>query len=292
MAQLSILVNCFAIVTTVVHARSVSSAVHLRRLGQPYAASPAPALPPPPPVADGSRLYSHDSCGACHFKAACGCQPALEYLACFTQNCRPSNHSTFAAACDGLRDMCSADVDIRCAAAKTGCTSSFHELSAGGIGFSLDLGNAKDNAFCGPFGKCVGSFSVKARIHKGKDAKSSKVWLECGIPKAASVDLEKKEDWETCTVQAIGDEVVCDLPMGNLQLKADESKKSYCVLTKGKGGKPLTKRVWTKIGNVHEAQVKIDEEDPEHTLPNSASPTTSQVAYALLAQTLLGVMWM
>jgi hypothetical protein len=183
--------------------------------------------------------------------------------------------------------MCSADLDIKCNGAASKCASGLHELKAEGTGYTLDLLHAKEDAYCGPYGKCVGSFSIKARISKADAADKSEVWLECGLPKTSSPDVKNKKDWDKCMVEAVGTEAVCDLPLGNWTLKAEETKKSYCVLTRGKGGETLTKKVWTKIENVHEKELKLTNDEE-----SGAMTTKSQVFYVLLVQSLVGIMWM
>jgi len=78
------------------------------------------------------------------------------------------------------------------------------------------------------------------------------IFLECGIPKSAKADINKADDWITCSSEVTGDDATCDLPM--MTLEAQRSLESYCVLTEGKGGKQLTQPVWRNVSNTVKKQ--------------------------------------
>lgn len=281
MGLLSILVAQWALTAVSLPTKSaapngVISAVSLRG----NSPAPAPVSPAAPAAGEykqnmtedgrGPRghFYYAESCEDCFYKSAfCGCKPAMEYFACLTNHCHAADASKFADKCAALESSCFADVDIECMGPKTVCTSKFNQLPFGGLGLSVILDDAEDKAYCGPFGKCIGKFRMKATIHRsvpyGSKAAAAPspanapapVWLECGIPKKSVAEpaFEDKEDWITCQAQATGDVVGCDLPMrSGAALKAEQSEKGYCVLTDGQGGKQLTSPTWVVITNSHE----------------------------------------
>merc|ERR1719401_269020 len=94
----------------------------------------------------------------------------MEYLACVTKHCKPSDSNNFATTCAKLESQCSSDLQIQCLGPNTFCTSKFHQLPTGGFGLSLDLTDAAKDAYCGPFGKCIGKYHMKAVIHMARNA--------------------------------------------------------------------------------------------------------------------------
>jgi hypothetical protein len=156
---------------------------------------------------------------------------------------------------------------------------------------SWDTNSVFENAFCGPFGKCIGNIHMTVLIHKApepaaslppraessKDAASKQpcaqsghigetaaskavevgggavshtasAWLECGLPKTNTADIDRKEDWILCTSEVQGESASCDLPM-MAKLEAAQAIETYCVLTGGKGGRKITQPVWRNIAN-------------------------------------------
>lgn len=126
--------------------------------------------PAPAPYEDerGPRghFYYSDGCEDCVYKAnQCGCEPAMEYLACATKHCSSSTDSEFAAKCAAVATNCSAELEINCDGAKTSCKSKYNQLPEGGIGLSLDLSVVDDDAYCGSKGACLGTVHMKAYVH-------------------------------------------------------------------------------------------------------------------------------
>merc|ERR1719183_3052918 len=185
---------------------SAVSIVHLRGV-----AGPAPAAPAAPADDRGERghFYYSDGCEDCFYKGAqCGCQPALEYFACLTKHCHTANRTKFAEKCTALGSKCFNDLNIDCRGPDTVCTSKFHQLPLGGLGLTVEVGEKE--AFCGPFGKCIGHITMKAKVVNAPkpkpqepkaaspapgpapgpasaptaaDVPPTPLWLECGLPK-------------------------------------------------------------------------------------------------------------
>lgn len=233
------------------------------------------------------HFYYSNTCSDCVYKGSgCGCEPAVEYLACVTKHCSKANTTMFAEKCVAMGDKCNSELDIDCRGPETVCKSKYHQLAgnpAGGIGLTVDISN--NNAYCGPHGVCIGKLTMTAEIYRRAEPKlevapkvgaaspgpapshapvaaapaaaavsappAPPVWLECGLPKGPKADINVKEDWSTCQVAVKGDSAHCDLPMFK-ELEAGDSKKGYCVLTDGKDGKRLTQAAMSKIINVHE----------------------------------------
>lgn len=226
------------------------------------------------------HFYYATKCEDCFYKGdGCGCEPAVEYFACLTKHCHGSDSPFFADKCTSLGNNCSADLNIKCRGADTVCESRFSQLPTGGLGFSLDVD--EDDAFCGPNGKCIGELGLAVHLQKQEKkaapkvapaptvgapsaappvhevaapAKedSSKIWLECGLAKSDSADIDESSDWNLCQKQVTGDSAKCMVPMFK-QLQAGANKKAYCMLTEGKNGKRLTSPQWTQVINVHKA---------------------------------------
>jgi len=229
------------------------------------------------------HLYYAQSCGDCVYRGEqCGCEPAVEYFACLTKHCYPSNNTFFAEKCSTLSNKCSKELDVQCRGSETVCKSKFNQLPVGGLGFSLDI--VEDNAYCGPHGVCIGKIGLKVHIHNGpkekeatkapkvtvaspapgpmmaappapaaaasKKDEAEKIWLECGLPKKDGADIEAKQDWILCQQEVKGEEASCNVAMFK-ELQAGANKKGYCVLTQGKDGKRLTSPHWSAVINVH-----------------------------------------
>lgn len=113
------------------------------------------------------HFYHADSCGDCFYKSEyCGCYPAMEYLACVTKHCPSENQTVLATRCSHIQSQCSQEVDVQCAGADTTCKPKWNQFPTGGLGFFLDRDGAEDSAYCGPFGKCIGTFDMKVKIHR------------------------------------------------------------------------------------------------------------------------------
>jgi len=105
-------------------------------------------------------------CQKCFYHGAqCGCQPAMDYLACLTAHCYPSNQTEFATMCSALQSHCQSELAIDCRGAETVCQGKYNQLSSGGLGLSWDPAAAFENAFCGPFGQCIGEINMHVNIH-------------------------------------------------------------------------------------------------------------------------------
>jgi hypothetical protein len=112
------------------------------------------------------HFYNADSCDDCVYKAAdCGCEPSMEYFACLTKHCSASNSTAFGDKCAQHSSDCSGQLDINCRGPATSCKSKYFQLPEGGIGLSLDLNHTEDDAYCGPFGKCIGKIHMKVNVH-------------------------------------------------------------------------------------------------------------------------------
>lgn len=270
----------------------------LRGVGAPAAASSSSTAAKKPSAAkkpfvdergERGHFYYADKCEDCFYKGAqCGCQPAMEYMACLTKHCTGANETAFAEKCTALGSKCAQDIDIDCRSHNTVCHSKHHQLPAGGVGLKVEV--VEDEALCGPFGKCIGQLRMKATIINGPKstddavegaapapsapaaaspapasaspaaADAPQVWLECGLPNKEKADIDSKEDWNICQAEADGAEADCDLPLPDNWIKASEKLNAYCLLKESEEGKRLTQPSWHAISNVHE---KPKEEAPE-----------------------------
>lgn len=291
------------------HSAGVLSA-HLRGVSAPAAASSAPDSEEKngssTPASDkknttpfvddrGERghFYYSDACEDCFYKGdECGCEPATEYFACLTKHCFSSNRSRFAEKCTSLGSKCFTELDIKCRGPDTICRSKFGQLPDGGLGLTMEVDEKE--AFCGPWGKCIGHLGMKVKVINApkasapKSAKSSPapaptkaaapagpaagpapssatpVWLECGLPIVDKPDIDNEEDWSTCGAEAEGDSAQCDLSLPSEWVKAAEKGKVYCLLKDGEDGKRLTQPNWHSIFNIHDeadAVVKFKEDE-------------------------------
>lgn len=239
--------------------------------------APKPTEAPKP----RGHFYYSDSCGDCFYKGVqCGCGPAMEYLACVTTHCTSSKEPAFADACVKLQGQCTGELDIKCMGPATGCAPKFNQLPIGGIGFTA--ATSADNAYCGPFGKCIGKYRITVNVHRPAPPNSSiaspapaapaapapivppasPVWVECGFT----------EDKIKCYGQVLGDTARCQLPMSKQTIEAGESTRAYCVLTDGKGGTALTAKSWMKLTNVHAKTDAAAEPAPEVAAPKPKPP--------------------
>lgn len=236
------------------------------------------------------HFYFATKCEDCIYKGEqCGCEPAMEYFACLTKFCHAANHTSFADKCTSLSNKCYTDIDIKCHDETTHCKSKFHQLDEGGLGLTVDV--QESDAFCGPFGKCIGHLKMKAKIFNApklaSDADESKLpvftagaptpsaevapspakapapasqpapapaalWLECGLPKVENADIDKEEDWDICQAEADGDEAECELSLPSEFLKAAEKEEVFCLLKDAENGTRLTHATWHYIVNVHD----------------------------------------
>lgn len=140
----------------------------------------------------------------------------------------------------------------------------------------------KDKGYCGPFGKCVGKIKFRVELAtpvaqqtQANSAPapgsalapapasidmsamySSKVWLECGIPKVNDANIDNKQDWKVCRKQVKGNQAKCKLKLFK-ELEVGDKKKGYCALTDGKDGKRLTQPYWTIISNAYDEEVAV-----------------------------------
>jgi len=183
----------------------------------------------------------------------------MDYLACLSTHCYPSDQSEFVNGCASIQSQCYSEVSIDCRGPATECKSNFHQLPLGGLGLTWDPSKFVEDAFCGPFGQCIGEIHMTVNIHGSQAAAASTVAkeeeslpcedsmtvkvapkkpmvLECGLPKHAKADIDKPWDWTTCSSAVVGANAACDLPM-IAKLEAQQSLESYCVLTDGQGGK-------------------------------------------------------
>jgi len=254
------------------------------------------------------HFYYAEKCEDCFYKAdKCGCDPTLEYFACVTKHCHKASAAEFADKCTAHGTKCSDDLDISCRGEDTTCQSKAHQLPHGGIGLTVDVSEA--DAFCGPFGKCIGKLHLTAKISGKAVAPSAPVaaapgaaspapavagapaavviaveteplWLECGLPKVANADINHKKDWNICRSAAEGEAAECDLSLPTKWLGAAQKKKIYCVLTDGENGKRLTQPAWHNIINVHEKMTKEDKEaeDDEKAADAKAEKKTEKKA--------------
>lgn len=286
-------------------------------------------VPPPP----RGHFYYAKRCEDCVYKGpGCGCRPAVEYFACLTMHCHGAQGAQFAEKCTALSDKCFNDIDIACQGPDTSCRSKFNQLPAtpkaaapkaaasveappsvpqkviasGALGFSLDIVN--DNAYCGPFGKCLGKIDFKVFLHRPqelpalpaapspaaaaspvaamaaspaavpkKEEKKDKVWLRCGLPKGeqAGMNIEDSKNWFVCQKEIKGDAETCEFPMFD-GLKAGQHWKAYCLLTDGENGKPVTQPEWRKIINVHTAAKDSAPAKKDETKPSKAEEVSKK----------------
>jgi len=291
MAVLILLATQLVIVAAV-HSKQMPTALVAPsglRGSAPAAASNAVA---PAPALERGHFYYSDSCDDCVFKAAqCGCTPAVEYFACLTKQCYSANRTRFTNKCSDLATRCSSELDIDCHGPKTVCKSKFNQLPSGGIGLTLDLEGVEDDAFCGPFGKCIGKIHMKAIIHNAPTtlalapvfvagpvpapapalatapapapspaapapmaSSQAAVMLECGLPNVTNASIDNPANWILCRAPVVDNKAACDLPMFPT-LAASKGKKAYCVLIEGANAnfpKRLTQPAWHSISNVHE----------------------------------------
>lgn len=82
-----------------------------------------------------------------------------------TKHCSKSNSTAFADKCAKHGNDCFGQLDIDCRGAATSCKSKYFQLPEGGIGLSADLDHAEDDAYCGPWGKCIGKIHMKVNLH-------------------------------------------------------------------------------------------------------------------------------
>lgn len=198
------------------------------------------------------HFYYAKSCDDCVYKGTeCGCEPVLEYFACRTKFCHPSNASAFADDCAAMSSKCYFDLDLRCRGEHTDCASKFHQKPTGGLGLKMDV--VEDDAFCGPYGKCLGHLRLKVQVvNRPKPpppplptlvlpgpapaptpaaapspgpavsaapatptAVAAPIWVECGLPAVDKPEMDKTEDWVTCQTEAKEgcDEAACDLAL-------------------------------------------------------------------------------
>merc|ERR1719393_66503 len=118
----------FSTVTLFAHA------AHLRQPQfQAVAITPNVGNPSPPPEekstetddrGERGHFYYSDGCEDCVYKAEqCGCQPAVEYLACVTKHCHKAEDAQFQEKCSALATKCGGDLDLKCDAKDTKCYS-------------------------------------------------------------------------------------------------------------------------------------------------------------------------
>jgi hypothetical protein len=197
------------------------------------------------------HFYNAKGCSDCTYKASqCGCGPAMEYLACVTKHCHKATDSGFMDKCVAIENKCFDELDVRCHGPDAYCMGKFNQLPEGGLGITLNLKGAAKDAFCGPYGKCIGKMHMAVDIHKPSEG----AWLECGLPKVAKASIDKKDDWETCVVDASGkDTATCDIDISKVFGAANGGADSYCVLKRGKDGEKITLPAWQTISNVHKA---------------------------------------
>jgi len=153
-------------------ARSEDFSLMVAEAGPPTAVSKS--------VADeltDEHLYFAKECKDCVYKGdQCGCQPTVEYFACVTKHCHPAKDPAFADKCSARKNACGSELDIECLGEKTFCKSKFHQLAIGGLGLTVDVN--ENDAFCGPFGKCLGHLGMSAKIiRRAKEASAPKVSL-------------------------------------------------------------------------------------------------------------------
>lgn len=151
-------------------------------LRQPDVVATAPAGADPAAVSTllrGSQALAAESsvksakhakeCERCFYEnAQCGCEPAMEYLACVAKHCYPSGQTKFAKMCSVVQSQCSAELTIDCRGSETTCVGNFNQLLIGGLGLTWDQNAEFDQAFCGPFGNCIGEIHMHVDVHKGQ----------------------------------------------------------------------------------------------------------------------------
>jgi len=118
------------------------------------------------------HLYFAKECKDCIYKSdQCGCQPTVEYFACVTKHCEPAKTPAFADKCSARKNKCGSELDIECLGEKTFCKSKFNQLPTGGLGLTVDVN--EDDAFCGPFGKCLGHLRMSAKVVRRANKESA-----------------------------------------------------------------------------------------------------------------------
>jgi len=285
-------------------------AAQLRGMGKPAAAASSSKEATKKVVDDRGEhghFYYAEKCEDCVYKnAQCGCEPAMEYMACLTKHCYASNHTDFADKCTALSSQCYQEIEVDCRGPQTACHSKFHQMPVGGMGLNVEVD--EDEALCGPFGKCIGQLHMKATVTHAKSLSvASKaipsspapavasspasgpvaapapavapaaIWLECGLPNKKKADFDNKDDWDNCQAEVENDEAECDLPLPDDWLKAAETAKAYCVLKGGEDGERLTQPSWHSILNVHQNGKKaVAEPEEEEKKPKKAKKETKK----------------
>lgn len=219
------------------------------------------------------HFYYAEKCEDCVYKETqCGCQPAMEYLACVTKHCHASNSSEFGKKCQKFGSTCSAELDMDCSSSKTACEGKYHQLPSGGLGFAMQL--KEDRAFCGPYGKCIGKVHMKIDLHlpsvlqmSGKitpghaETVTPDTTLECGLQKATDAASGNKTQWNLCHKGIVSGKAVCHFELSKLSVS--KGKEVYCVLTKGKDGERLTQPAWHILNNKYESEPEDKPAAPE-----------------------------
>lgn len=115
-----------------------------------------------PPLPRGHFYYAKQ-CSDCYYRHnQCGCEPALELMACLTKFCYEPNTAAFAETCANLSNKCYDQMELKCHNGHTYCKSKWNQLPVGGLGLTVKVN--EDDAYCGPSGKCLGNLLFTTKI--------------------------------------------------------------------------------------------------------------------------------
>lgn len=183
-------------------------------------------------------------CG-CTLPAAdqCSCGASLDYLKCVTGKCDTGECNAcadgyFEEQCTGLSTTCAAELEFVCGSTTT-CEGKFHQDDHNVIGLTLDTDHLADDAYCGPWGKCLGTLHIAAAFHRAPVG----TWLSCLVDDAAAKS-------SACTVEIKGPSAMCTMPMVE-KLAVDAQVKGRCWITNGEDGEKISKNAWFTLTNDH-----------------------------------------
>eukprot|EP00747_Dinoflagellata_sp_TGD_P162370 gnl/TRDRNA2_/TRDRNA2_179882_c0_seq1.p1 gnl/TRDRNA2_/TRDRNA2_179882_c0~~gnl/TRDRNA2_/TRDRNA2_179882_c0_seq1.p1 ORF type:complete len:379 (-),score=79.08 gnl/TRDRNA2_/TRDRNA2_179882_c0_seq1:105-1241(-) len=176
-----------------------STLVTLGAAGPAPAGSPAAA--PSPPVG---------LCG-CVKTNQCTCGGSLDYLQCVHEACDAgcgdceSLSGPWTDQCQEMMGTCADTIDIACHDTEATCEGKFHQAQYGVTGLSLELAHLSEEAFCGPYGKCIGELHLSANVLEASDG----MVMECVVP----VSHDDPEDVYYCNNEIVDGTAKCTLPM-------------------------------------------------------------------------------
>eukprot|EP00747_Dinoflagellata_sp_TGD_P163841 gnl/TRDRNA2_/TRDRNA2_182982_c0_seq1.p1 gnl/TRDRNA2_/TRDRNA2_182982_c0~~gnl/TRDRNA2_/TRDRNA2_182982_c0_seq1.p1 ORF type:complete len:300 (-),score=84.72 gnl/TRDRNA2_/TRDRNA2_182982_c0_seq1:49-948(-) len=124
-------------------------------------------------------------CG-CEKRSDCTCGGSLDYLQCVHEACEKGcgecdkTSGPWSNQCTTLITECNDEISLGCHNSIATCEGKFHQATYGVEGLTLSTSHLNEEAYCGPWGKCMGELHLAADLHK--PAADTKV--ECVVPVA------------------------------------------------------------------------------------------------------------